>query len=96
MARKAKKNIEQPVATTAPAAVVASTPTKAQHLIVAKRSFGRWYVYLQGVAPKDNPSCACKSAKSAIRYMYLLKNRTGAAISQNIYDRLAFEASREG
>lgn len=95
MARKAKKNIEQ-VQPTAVIAQPAVAPSKPQHLIVAKRSFGRWYVYLQGVAPKNNPSCACKTAKSAIRYMYLLKNRTGAAISQNVYDRLAFEAANEG
>lgn len=65
-------------------------------LIVAKRSYDRWYVYFKGVLPKDNPACACKTAKSAIRYMHLLKARYGATISQNIYERLQFEAQREG
>ena len=64
-------------------------------LIVAQRKFNRWYVYFKGVAPKDNVGCGCKTAQSAIRYMHLLKARYGAVISQNIYDRLAFEAARE-
>lgn len=61
----------------------------------AKRKFNRWYVYFKGVAPKDNVGCGCKTAKSAMRYMHLLKARYGATISQNIYERLQFEAARE-
>ena len=49
----------------------------------------------QGVAPKDNVGCGCKTAKSALRYMHLLKHRYGAVISQNIYDKLRLEASKE-
>ncbi len=90
MARKAKKsteNIEAQV--TQPIAAVESAP--APKLIVAQRKFDRWYVYF-----KDNVGCGCKTAKSAMRYMHLLKARCGATISQNIYERLKFEAQREG
>lgn len=95
MARKAKKsseNIESQVSNSIE--VQTSKPITA-NLIVAIRKFNRWYVYFQGVAPKDNVGCGCKTAKSAIRYMYLLKNRYGATISQNIFDRLQFEAAKE-
>lgn len=69
----------------------AQAPVTAK-LIMVQRKFDRWFVYLKGVPPKQNPSCACKTAKSAIRYMYLLQSRYGAVISQNLYDRLQFEA----
>lgn len=64
-------------------------------LIVAQRKFDRWYVYFKGVAPKDNVGCPCKTAKSAIRYMHLLKHRHGAVISQEIYELLKTEAASE-
>lgn len=95
MAKKTKKSAEKKVAqTTAPA--VETTPAITPRLIVAQRKFNRWYVYFKGVAPKDNVGCGCKTAKSAMRYMHLLKARYGATISQNIYERLQFEAQREG
>ena len=75
--------------------VVVPQPTVTPLIIVAQRKFDRWYVYFQGVAPKDNVGCGCKTAKSAIRYMHLLKHRYGAVISQNIYDRLKAEAGKE-
>ena len=75
--------------------VVSTQPTVTPLIIVAQRKFERWYVYFQGVAPKDNVGCGCKTAKSAIRYMHLLKHRYGAVISQNIYDRLQAEVSKE-
>ena len=94
MAKKAKKSAENIVAqTVAPA--VETTPASTPKLIVAQRKFDRWYVYFKGVAPKDNVGCGCKTAKSAMRYMHLLKARYGAVISQNIYERLQFEATRE-
>ena len=94
MAKKAKKSAENiAVQTAAPA--VETTPAIAPKLIVAQRKFNRWYVYFKGVAPKDNVGCGCKTAKSAMRYMHLLKARYGATISQNIYERLQFEAQRE-
>ena len=54
----------------------AQAPVTAK-LIMVQRKFDRWFVYLKGVPPKQNPSCACKTAKSAIRYMYLLQSRYG-------------------
>lgn len=95
MAKKAKKSAENTTAQVANP-VAEQTPAITSKLIVAKRSFDRWYVYFQGVAPKDNVGCGCKTAKSAMRYMHLLKARYGATISQNIYERLQFEAQREG
>ena len=90
MAKKTKKSAE---IIAAPA--VETTPAITPKLIVAQRKFDRWYVYFKGVAPKDNVGCGCKTAKSAMRYMHLLKARYGATISQNIYERLQFEAARE-
>lgn len=107
MAKKTKKSaeniaaqtaapaVETTPATTAPTAQQGEAPHRA-NLIVAQRKFDRWYVYFKGVAPKDNVGCGCKTAKSAMRYMHLLKARYGAVISQNIYERLQFEAQREG
>ena len=94
MAKKTKKSAEKKVAQTA-APVVETTPAITPKLIVAQRKYDRWYVYFKGVAPKDNVGCGCKTARSAMRYMHLLKARYGATISQNIYDRLQFEAARE-
>lgn len=104
MAKKTKKSAENIAALTASALcpgketaapAVETTPTVTPKLIVAQRKFDRWYVYFKGVAPKDNVGCGCKTAKSAIRYMHLLKARYGATISQTIYERLQFEAARE-
>ena len=94
MAKKTKKSAEKTVAQTT-AAAVETVPATTPRLIVAQRKFNRWYVYFKGVAPKDNVGCGCKTAKSAIRYMHLLKARYGATISQTIYERLQFEAARE-
>ncbi len=97
MARKAKKSTEKIEAQAAnPVAVETAPAPTTPKLIVAQRKFDRWYVYFKGVAPKDNVGCGCKTAKSAMRYMHLLKARYGATISQNIYERLQFEAQREG
>ena len=95
MAKKTKKSAENITAQTAAPAVETTPATSAPKLIVAARKFNRWYVYFKGVAPKDNVGCGCKTAKSAMRYMHLLKARYGATISQNIYERLQFEAARE-
>ncbi len=104
MAKKTSKSAENKKAQTASTRAKKQTaaPTAAEaapavtpKLIVAQRKFDRWYVYFKGVAPKDNVGCGCKTAKSAMRYMYLLKARYGATISQNIYERLQFEAARE-
>ena len=96
MAKTTKKSAKKQVAQTAAPAVETSPAPITPKLIVAQRKFNRWYVYFKGVAPKENVGCGCKTAKSAMRYMHLLKARYGATISQNIYDRLQFEAQREG
>ena len=93
MARK-KSSSAQPKAQAA--AIVIPKATVTPRLIVAQRKFNRWYVYFQGVRPEENVGCGCKTAQSAMRYMHLLRSRYGAIISQNIYERLQFEALREG
>lgn len=93
MAKKTSKTAQQ--AAQFAAAQVDTKPTVTAKLIVAQRKFDRWYVYFQGIAPKHNVGCGCKTAKSAIRYMHLLKSRYGAYISQSVYERLQFEAQRE-
>ena len=85
MTKKVSKKAEQ--AAQQVENVVIPQPTVTPHLIVAQRKFDRWYVYFLG--------CGCKTAKSALRYMHLLKHRYGAVISQNIYDKLKLEASKE-
>lgn len=70
--------------------------TTSQLLIVTKHlKNGRWYVFFQGVKPENNVGCGCKTAKSALRYMLLLKNKYGAVISNNCYERLRIESLRE-
>ena len=95
MAKKTKKSAENIAAQTA-APTVDTAPTVTPKHIVAQRKFNRWYVYFQGVRPEENVGCGCKTAQSAMRYMHLLRSRYGAIISQNIYERLQFEALREG
>lgn len=85
----------QQVAST-PEAAQESTPAAAPHLIVVKRTVnGRWFVYFKGVRPENNPSSSCKTATSAIRYMYKLKHLHGATISQESYDMLKAEQAKE-
>ena len=94
MAKKvSKKSAKAAQIQSAEIAIPKATVTP--HIIVAQQKFGRWYVYFQGVRPEENVGCGCKTAKSAIRYMHLLKHRYGAVISQNIYDRLKAEAGKE-
>lgn len=97
MAKKSKKSAEIIEAQIANPAVEpeTSTPAEPKKLIVAQRKFDRWFVYFRGVAPKDNVGCGCKTAKSALRYMYLLKARHGAVISTSDYNRLKEEALKE-
>lgn len=55
MAKKVSKKIDK--AAKQVENVVILQPTVTPHLIVAQRKFDRWYVYFQGVAPKDNVGC---------------------------------------
>jgi hypothetical protein len=78
----------------APKAEAPKAEAPKKKIITAKKNFGRWYVYFQGIPPKQNVGCACKTAKSALRYMYLLKARhNDAIISKNIYETLKSDAS---
>ena len=87
----------------APVAVAPATepqaqaaPAEQQKLIVAKKiSNGRWYVYFKGVRPEDNVGCGCKTAKSAIRYMLMIKRKFSAKIDEAIYAMLNAEAQAE-
>lgn len=63
--------------------------------IVAQKKFNRWYVYFKGVKPEENVGCGCKTAKSAIRYIYLLKHRHDAIISKKVFELLKAEAAKE-
>lgn len=92
----ARKNSSSAQPKTQTATIVIPKATVTPRLIVAQRKFNRWYVYFQGVRPEENVGCGCKTAQSAMRYMHLLRSRHGAVISQNIYERLQFEAMREG
>lgn len=74
------------------AAAPAQAPRK---VIVAARKFNRWYVYFQGVRPADNVGCACKTARSAMRYMIMLKEKHAAIISQPVFDILRYAATLE-
>ena len=92
----ARKNSSSAQPKAQAATIVIPKATVTPRLIVAQRKFNRWYVYFQGVRPEENVGCGCKTAQSAMRYMHLLRSRYGAIISQNIYERLQFEAMREG
>ena len=73
-----------------------AAPAEQQKLIVAKKiSNGRWYVYFKGVRPEDNVGCGCKTAKSAIRYMLMIKRKFSAKIDEAIYAMLNAEAQAE-
>lgn len=68
-----------------------------KHLIVAKKTqYGRWYVYFKGVPPEQNVGTGCKTAKSAMRYMQLLRKRYDAIISKTCYDQLKSAVAAEG
>ena len=93
--KKSAKNSAKSNKQVANAQVANTAPAQSQKLIVAEKKFGRWYVYFKGVKPSENVGCGCKTPASALRYMMLLKARHGAAISQNVYERLRFEAAKE-
>ena len=71
-------------------------PAEQPKLIVCKRTVnGRWYVYFKGVRPEENVGCACKTAKSAIRYMLMIKRLHSARISDEHYAELNAAAQAE-
>ena len=58
--------------------------------ITTKNTNNVWAVYMDG---EENQMSYCKSARSAMRFMFLLKSRTGAQISRECLDQLK-EANR--
>lgn len=107
MARKAKKTpeiietqVENPVVAEATQPLANDEqPAEAQpqELVIAYKltANNRYYIYFRGVAPENNVGCGCKSAKSALRYIHLLKKRHGATIGQSTYESLKAAAAKE-
>ena len=93
---KAAKKVEKPVEVQVIEEVVApEEKAEKKLLIVMKPSFGRFYVYFKGVRPEANVGCGCKTAKSAMRYMLLLKKKHNAEIFNKDYEILKAEAAKE-
>ena len=95
---KATKKVENPVEVQAQIFEEVIAPeenTEKKMLIVMKPSFGRFYVYFKGVRPEHNVGCGCKTAKSAMRYMLLLKKKHNAEIFNKDYEILKAEAAKE-
>lgn len=95
MAKKTKKDAEVTIAQTTTAAPEPQNAPATKLIVAKKTSNGRYYVYFKGIPPCDNVGCSCKTASSALRYMYLLKKRHGAVISQKIYEQLKAEANTQ-
>lgn len=94
----ATKKVENPVEVQAQIfeeVVAPEENTEKKMLIVMKPSFGRFYVYFKGVRPELNVGCGCKTAKSAMRYMLLLKKKHNAEIFNKDYEILKAEAAKE-
>lgn len=56
-----------------------------------KNTSNVWKVFIAG---QEESASFCKSAASALRFMFILKARTGATISENCLQRLSFEIRR--
>lgn len=63
-------------------------PKKKPDLIVYKYIGNKYYVYIQGVPPKQNVGCPCNTPLSAMKYMFLLKKERKAVISQKCLKEL--------
>lgn len=87
-----KKNLNQE----SNAVVKGLLPAPAKKLIVVKRTKNnRWYVYFRGVMPDKNVGCSCRTAKSALKYMFIVKSRHCAIISKEAMNLLKAEAKKE-
>lgn len=62
---------------------------------VAKSTFSNNNVWAVAITGSEQPSTHCKSAYKAMRYMFLLKKRTGLGISENCLARLSAEIARD-
>lgn len=60
--------------------------------VPTKNTNNVWAVYIEG---EENNMSYCKSAYKAMRFMFLLKSRTGNVISQDSLQELSQEIARQ-
>lgn len=63
-------------------------------IVASHKSTKNSNIWVVSVSGQEEGRQFCKSAASALRYMFILKARTGANISQNCIERLSFEIKR--
>ena len=64
-------------------------------IIVSNKKFQSTDIWVVSINGREDGKQFCKSAYSAMRYMFLLKSRTGCLISENCLQRLSFEIARK-
>lgn len=64
-------------------------------IIVSNQKFHNTDIWVVSINGREDGRQFCKSAYSAMRYMFLLKRRTGCMISENCLQRLSFEIARK-
>ena len=64
-------------------------------IIVSNQKFQNTDIWVVSINGREDGRQFCKSAYSAMRYMFLLKRRTGCMISENCLQRLSFEIARK-
>lgn len=64
-------------------------------IIVSNQKFHNTDIWVVSINGHEDGRLFCKSAYSAMRYMFLLKRRTGCMISENCLQRLSFEIARK-
>lgn len=63
-------------------------------IVASHKSTKNSNIWVVSISGQEEGRQFCKSAASALRYMFILKARTGANISQNCIERLSFEIKR--
>ena len=64
-------------------------------IIVSNKKFQSTDIWVVSINGREDGKQFCKSAYSAMRYMFLLKRRTGCLISENCLQRLSFEIAKK-
>ena len=64
-------------------------------IIVSNKKFQNTDIWVVSINGREDGKQFCKSAYSAMRYMFLLKRRTGCLISENCLQRLSFEIAKK-
>ena len=64
-------------------------------IIVSNQKFHNTDIWVVSINGREDGRQFCKSAYSAMRYMFLLKRRTGCMIYENCLQRLSFEIARK-